>query len=116
MQLDATAARKKMSKLYRAAENRSDADGRWPCLRANIRRLASLTGLTSTDCKILEFVGALKNERLLDDTADLLGSLSSGKVFHVLSVLLDEPEPHIRASLGTLGVLAHSGLVSIDRS
>lgn len=113
---DATAVRKKLSKLYRAAENRPDDADISPCLTANIARLATLTGLSATDCKILEFVVVLKNERVLDDTADLLGSLSSSKVFHVLSILLDEPEPQIRASLGTLGVLTHSGLVSIDRS
>lgn len=113
---DASAVRKKLSKLYRAAENRRDDADISPCLGANIARLARLTGLSATDCKILEFVVMLKNERLLDDTADFLGSLSSSKLFHVLSVLLDEPEPLIRASLGSLGVLAHSGLVSIDRS
>lgn len=59
---------------------------------------------------------SIQNERLLDDTADWLGQLSSVKVFHALSVILDLPEPEIRASLSAQGILARSGLVSVDRS
>jgi transitional endoplasmic reticulum ATPase len=114
--LDVSAVRKKLHRLHCTAENRQDDVALSSCVSANIARLAQLAGLSATDCKILEFVVAMKNERLLDDTADLLGSLSSSKVFHVLSVLLDEPEPQIRAALSTRGVLAHSGLVSVDRS
>jgi transitional endoplasmic reticulum ATPase len=114
--LDTSAVRKKLRKLHATAESRRGEAAVSACLRANIARLAELAGLSATDCKILEFVVMLKNERLIDDTADLLGSLSSGKLFYVLSVLLDEPEPRIRAALGTRGVLAHSGLVSVDRS
>jgi transitional endoplasmic reticulum ATPase len=114
--LDVSTARKKLSRLHCAAENRKEDAGLSTCVSANIARLAQLAGLSTTDCKILEFVVAMKNERLLDDTADFLGSLSSSKVFHVLSVLLDEPEPQIRAALGTRGILAQSGLVSVDRS
>lgn len=86
------------------------------CLRHNIGQLSGLVGLSSTDCRVLEFAVSIHNERLLDDTADWLGQLSSVKVFHALSTLLESPEPDIRTSLSTQGILSRSGLVSVDRS
>jgi transitional endoplasmic reticulum ATPase len=85
-------------------------------LRRNVEQLATLVGLSHTDCRILELVVLIQNERLLDDTADTLGQLTSIKLFHVLAVLLDLPEADIRHSLSAHGILARSGLVSIDRS
>ncbi len=86
------------------------------CLCHNIRQLSGLVGLSPTDCRVLEFAVSIHNERLLDDTADWLGQLSSVKVFHTLSSLLELPEPDIRTSLSAQGILARSGLVSVDRS
>lgn len=85
-------------------------------LKRNVNQLAVLVGLSDTDCRILEFVVLLQHERLLDDTADELGRLSTAKVCTVLAVLLALPEADIRASLSPHGVLAKSGLVSVDRS
>lgn len=86
------------------------------CLRSNIARLSDLVGLSTTDCRILEFAVSIQNERILDDTADWLGQLSSVKLCHVLSVILALPEPEIRSALAAQGLLARSGLVSMDRS
>lgn len=86
------------------------------CLRDNVARLSELVGLSESDCRILEFAVLIQSERLLDDTADWLGDLSSLKVFHTLSILLDLPEQNIRASLCAKGILARSGLVSVDRN
>ena len=86
-----------------------------PILRANTLRLSALVGLTDIDCAILEFAVMLHNERLLDDTADMLGQLSSTRVFYVLSVLLLVPEAAIRTALNPQGTLARSGLVSVSR-
>jgi integrase len=72
--------------------------------------------LSSTDCKILEFVVALKSERLLDDAADMLESLTTPKVCEVISVVLDEPIGQIRAALGPKSTLIMSGLVGVDNS
>jgi SpoVK/Ycf46/Vps4 family AAA+-type ATPase len=57
-----------------------------------------------------------RSERLLDETADWLGRISSAKAFHALSVILSIPEPEIRSSLSAQGVLGKSGLVSVDRN
>ncbi len=81
----------------------------------NMRRLAELVGLDETDCKILSFAVAIHSERLLDDTGDFLGQLSSSKVFQVLSVLLELPESVVRTALSAQGILARSGLVSVER-
>jgi len=117
LEFDPHAARTRLRKLHQAAERDSqDAGGMPAFLESNIARLAGLVGLSELDCRILAFVVMLKNERLLDDTADWLGSLSAAKVFAVLAVLLDVPEADVRAALSPQGVLARSGLVSIDRS
>jgi transitional endoplasmic reticulum ATPase len=114
---DASAARSALRQLHADAEQQSVASA--PCsavLAMNIQRLADLVGLSTADQAILSFAVHLHSDRLLDDTADWLGSLSSTKVFHVLSVVLDMPLETVRSALGTLGVLARSGLVSLDRS
>jgi len=86
------------------------------CLRSNVVRLSDLVGLSTTDCRILEFAVLVQNERILDDTADWLGQLSSAKLCHVLSVILGLPEVDIRSALAAQGLLARSGLVSMDRT
>lgn len=108
--------RSELRKLHAAGE-RKLRNGTVPaCLRSNIDRLATLVGLSETDCRILEFAVLIQNERILDDTADWLGQISSAKVFNALSVLLDRSEHDIRASLSAQGILARSGLVSVDRT
>ena len=85
------------------------------CLRKNVGQLSDLVGLSATDCRILEFAVSIHNERILDDTADLLGQISSVKVFHILSGILNIPESDVRASLSAQGILARSGLVAVER-
>jgi SpoVK/Ycf46/Vps4 family AAA+-type ATPase len=84
-------------------------------LGENIIRLQLLVGLTDTDCRILEFAVLIHSERLLDDLADHLGTLSSFKVCHALSVILALPERGVRAALSMKGILARSGLVATGR-
>lgn len=85
-------------------------------LRQNVFRLAGLVGLSPVDCRVLEFAVLIHCDQLLDDAADSLGQMTSAKVFHLLAVILNVPEPEIRASLSGGGILARSGLVSIDRN
>lgn len=84
-------------------------------LRANVAQLAELVGLSQTDCRILEFVVTVKNERLLDEALDCIGELSSVRVAHALAVLLGLPTEAIGASLSAHGALSRSGLVALDR-
>ena len=113
---DPRKVRTELRKIHQAGELKL-CDAEAPaCLQGNVERLSELVGLSETDCRILEFAVLIQNERLLDDTADWLGQLSSMKVFHALSVLLNLPEQDIRASLSAQGILARSGLVSVDRN
>lgn len=110
------AVRLELRKLHQDTERKHSRAGVPACLAGNVARLADLVGLSATDCRILEFAVLLHNERLLDDTADWLGQLSSVKVFHALSVLVDLPEQEIRESLSASGLLVRSGLVTVDRN
>ncbi len=113
---DPRKVRTELRKIHQAGELKL-CDAEAPaCLQGNVERLSELVGLSETDCRILEFAVLIQNERLLDDTADWLGQLSSMKVFHALSVLLNLPEQDIRVSLSAQGILARSGLVSVDRN
>ena len=85
-------------------------------LRDNVAQLSKLVGLSATDCRILEFAVMIRNESLLDEACDRLGTLSSNKVGYALSVILNLPEKEVRAALSASSILAMSGLVAVDRS
>ncbi|KAB2937469.1 MAG: ATP-binding protein [Rhodocyclaceae bacterium] len=104
-----------LRKLWQEAERKACGAELPGQLAANVRRLSGLVGLAEADCRILEFAVLLHNERLLDDTGDLLGHLSSVKVIYALSVILDLTVQAVRVSLGPDGVLARTGLVTVDR-
>ena len=104
-----------LRKLHKLAENKITKAPLPICLRQNIGQLSKLVGMTPTDCRILEFAVSIHSERILDDTSDFLGNISSTKAFHALSIILDLPESDIRMSLSAQGILACSGLVSVER-
>jgi transitional endoplasmic reticulum ATPase len=107
--------RSQLRRLHQAAEFKF-ADITAPsCLKKNVARLAKLVGLSSEECRILEFTVLLQSERLLNDITDWLGPLSSVKLLDVLANLLDLPEEVIRRSLSSQGILSKSGLIAIDR-
>ena len=108
--------RAELRRLHQEGERKLAGTAMPACLRANVNRLSELVGLSANDCRILEFAVLIQNERLLDDTADWMGVLSSVKLFHVLSVLLGMPLHDVRAALGAQGVLARSGVVAMERS
>ena len=104
-----------LRKLHQACE--ASHHGKTPSslLAKNVQRLSELVGLTESDRRILIFAATIHNDRLLDDAADWLGYMSSVKLFYVLSELLDMPEEQVRLSLSNQGILARSGLLTIDR-
>ncbi|SFU31970.1 ATPase family associated with various cellular activities (AAA) [Nitrosomonas eutropha] len=85
-------------------------------LSNNIKQLSDLVDLSTVDCRILEFSILLHNESLLENVGNFLGSLSSTRMFHALSVILNLPEQEIWKSLSSQNTLARSGLLSIDRN
>ena len=112
---DAAAIHVQLRDLHRAAAHRADDFAPPPTLRANMARLAALVGMSNTDCRILEFAAMIHQDRVLDDCADTLGHLSSLKLADLLAKLLDLESMDVRASLSPHGVLARSGLLSVDR-
>lgn len=113
--VDLKAVRAKLRQLHATDERKSRTAAVPACLRTNVARLAGLIGLSETDCRILEFTVLIQAERLLDDTADFLGQLTTLKTIYILSTLLDLPEPDVRVALSPQGLLATSGLLSVDR-
>lgn len=104
-----------LRKLHRAMEDESHGRARVPeYLNDNIRRLSKLVGLSQTDCRVLEFAVLINAERLLDEVADWLRTLSSAKVFQALAVILQLPESSIRTALNGRAILARSGLLAVD--
>ena len=114
-ELTPAAFRKKLGILHAQGERKLRNSAVPPCLGANVARLSKLVGLSDSDCRILEFSVLIHTERILDGTAESLGQLSSLKLIHALSVLLDLPESDVRTSLSPKGILAKSGLLSVDR-
>jgi SpoVK/Ycf46/Vps4 family AAA+-type ATPase len=112
---DPETVRARLRALHRDAERGHAAAALPSTLRANVARLAGLVGMSDTDCRLLEFATLLHHERLLDEAADTLGHLSTLKMIDVLASVLALPAAAIRAALGPQGVLARSGLLSIDR-
>lgn len=115
-EFDQQAVNSELRQLHQKAEQQWSKALPPLCLRKNVEQLSELVGLNKTERRILEFTVSLHNERILDDTADSLGLLSSAQVFRTLAVILDLPETEVRSSLGSQSVLTRSGLVSVDRT
>ena len=113
---DVKKARTQLRRLYVAGEKKYQKAEPPKALVENMRRLAELVGLSAIDCRILEFATLIHNDRLLDDTADWLGQLSTAQVYQTLSVILAEPESAIRTALSSKGVLTQSGIISLLRT
>lgn len=107
--------RARLRQLFAKAEKHASRVSYPPTLQRNLERLAQFVDLNEIDQAILAFCAFIKTDRLLEDTADWLGLLSSVKVAHVLSVLLDVSEDAVRAALSPQGTLGRTGLVSVDR-
>jgi AAA+ superfamily predicted ATPase len=113
-EFDQAVVRARLRELHRQAER--DEASVPQVLRDNVARLAALVGMSEDECRILEFATLLHHERVLDDAADMLGNPSGARFVDILSVLLDLCPEAVRAALSTQGVLARSGLLSVDRS
>lgn len=115
-EFDQQKVRNALRRLYQTGEKKFGDSATPEHLLINVERLASLVGLTETDCRILEFAVLINSVRLLDDTADCLGRLTTVSVFHALSVLLAIPEQDVRLSLSSKGALMRSGLLTLERN
>lgn len=102
--------------LHKSAENKLAGSGAPPYVARNVDRLSTMAGLSQVDCRVLEFAVMLQTDDMLRANLGLLGSMHSRGVFLALSVLLKLPEAEVRRSLAAGGMLARSGLVTLDRN
>lgn len=84
-------------------------------LAINAEQVASLLGLTDVERRILEFGVLLHSESVLENSVELLGPFGAWQASPVISVLLDLPEPKVRAALSAQAILAQSGLITLER-
>lgn len=85
-----------------------------PVLQENIRRIAAVAGLNEVDCRILEFVILLKNEKLLEKATYSLGDLTLVKIIKAVSIILDLPSAAVKESLKKGSALSRTGLLTVD--
>ena len=111
---DPNKCRAELRQLHSAIERTASLMSGRKILIDNVAKLKGLVGLSEADCRILEFAVSLHSERLLDDAADLLGPLNGCNVIYALSTILALPEQDIRTALSRQGLLARSGILSLD--
>ena len=116
LDFDSATVRTQLRELIVAAKARAPTLAPPLELRANLERLSELVGLSEVDCRILEFAALIQHDRVLDDCADTLGYTHSLKVADTLATVLALDRGCVQAALGMQGMLARSGLLSIDRS
>lgn len=114
LDFDAKAARNELRNLYKAAEVKFSGSSASECLSENITQLSQLVGLSETECRILELTVLINTDSILGEVTDWLNDLTLLQVYRVISVILELPENEIRESLGTKGILAMSGLLSLN--
>ena len=99
---------------HREAERNAGNADLPKALTGNVARLAALAGLNDTDRKVLEFAVLLHDDPNLNAAAGCLDNLTTAHACKALATILDLPERDIRASLSRDGMLARSGLLSVD--
>ena len=82
----------------------------------NVERLGDLVGLDQIDRRLLEFAVVLHGDPLLASAANQIGTVASAAVHNVLAGVLHLPPARVRASLDSRGVLARSGLLTMEPS
>jgi len=85
-----------------------------PTLRRNIEQLQDLVGLTEVDGRILEFAVLLHTSIELEQSANMLGELSTRMVPRILAVLLDRQEAAITDAFHDKANLARLGLLTLE--
>ena len=108
-------AERKLRRLYKAMQREKSGLKLPQMLSRNVGNVARLVGLTETDCQLLQFTVLMKLDSGLTQAANYLGEMGSGKVIQTLGSQLDISEKEIRSSLHPNGILARSGLLTLDR-
>ncbi|WP_158291820.1 AAA family ATPase [Lampropedia puyangensis] len=105
-----------LKKLLKQTSNSAINETDFPAiLNANVQKLASITGLGNVDCLVLKFVIWSKSEPLLESALDWLGDITSLRLIHALSIVLDISIEELRSTIQPDAALIRSGLIRIDR-
>lgn len=115
-EFDSAAVRAHLTTLHERMEAKSEKWRPPAAMARNIRQLALLLDLSPDDCRILEFAVLLHTEEALDNVTDWLGQLTTAKAARVLARILDLPPRRVADALSSQGILARSGLVSVERT
>ena len=110
------AVRAELSAIHEKSEATCDKARPSAAMARNIKRLAKMLELTPVDCRILVFVVLIHNDEALDNAADWIGPLTTTKVIRALARVLDLPSRRVADSLSPQGILARSGLISVERN
>ena len=108
------AARKQLRQRHDEAERDHFAAMPPKRLRENVVRLAKLINLTPAECRIVEFSVLLQCEQILEEALETLGSMSRTKMISSMATLLNLPNGEVHVALASNGVLARSGIVTLD--
>lgn len=109
------AARKALLALHTKAEAARKPGKLPPFLQANLDCFGDLVGLDKSSRQILAFMLLMKNDPVLNEAVGTLGSLSTIRAFHALSVILGLSDIQVREALASNAPLSRSGLVVVDR-
>lgn len=100
--------------LYSEAESRKAQLGLPKTIKGNISKLGRLIKLDNTEKMLLEFALLMVINRPLNVALDFLGDLSISGCEHALAVIMGLPETKVHRALSASGVLARSGLLTLN--
>jgi SpoVK/Ycf46/Vps4 family AAA+-type ATPase len=115
-ELDRRQCLRVLKNLHTKIETTQKGSLRMPVLEENIQQLKTMAGLSEVDCKILLFAVLIHNDTVLENAADLLGSINSGKLVQIFAMLLDLSLEQVKQAISSQGRLERSGLLKIDRT
>lgn len=111
---DAKQALAKLRVQHKAIEAAIGARHHYGVLRRNVDKLGDMVGLSEIDRVILEFATVVHSNRLLGEATRYLGELTTSRLVRVLAALLGLDDPDVAMSIAPRGILAQSGLLTID--
>ncbi|WP_090140669.1 ATP-binding protein [Limnohabitans sp. DM1] len=83
-------------------------------LASNVARIAALVGLSDVECRVLEFVLLMRGNQHLNQACEHVKNLDTPSLAHALGVILGQSSEDIRQALRSDGLLAKTGLVTVD--
>ena len=83
-------------------------------LASNVARIAALVGLSDVECRVLEFVLLMRGNQHLQQASEHVKNLDNPRLMQALGIILEQSPEAIRLALRSDGLLAKTGLVTVD--